>query len=149
MLHEIGVESYYVLVQTERGLVTPDSPALTFNHAILALRLPKEVPADAFAATWEDPKLGRLLFFDPTSELTPLGSLPTDEQKNRVLLVTEAGGELVEVPLLGPETNRLERTAKLALDVNGTLIGDVREVRTGSHAAERRSRLREIGRAHV
>ena len=67
MLQEIGVQSYYVLVQTERGVVTPEAPALTFNHAILAIRLPKEVPAEAFSATWEDPKLGRLLFFDPTS----------------------------------------------------------------------------------
>jgi hypothetical protein len=141
MLLEIGVESYYVLVQTERGVVTADSPALTFNHAILAIRLPQEVPAEAFAATWEDPKLGRLLFFDPTSELIPIGSLPSNEQKNRVLVVTDQGGELVEVPLLKPELNRLQRTAKLALGADGTLTGEVREVRTGDHAAERRSQL--------
>ena len=141
MLHEIGVESYYVLVQTERGVVTLDSPALTFNHAILAIRLPPDVPADAFAATWEDPKLGRLLFFDPTSELTPFGSLPTGEQKNLVLLVTAEGGELVEAPLLRPEMNRLERTAKLTLGANGSLAGEVRELRSGDHAAVSRARL--------
>jgi transglutaminase-like putative cysteine protease len=141
MLHEIGVESYYVLVQTERGVVTPDSPALTFNHAILAIRLPPDVPADAFAATWQDPKLGRLLFFDPTSDLTPIGSLPSDEQKNLVLLVTADGGELVEVPLLRPETNHLQRTATLTLNANGSLAGEVRELRSGNHAAVRRARL--------
>jgi hypothetical protein len=144
MLHEIGVESYYVLVQTQRGVVTADSPALTFNHAILAIRLPADVPSETFAATWEDPKLGRLLFFDPTSELTPIGSLPTDEQENRVLLVTEEGGKLVEVPLLKPENNRLERTAKLALGANGSLTGEVHERRTGGHAAERRSQLLSV-----
>ncbi len=144
MLHEIGVESYYVLVQTERGVVTLDAPALTFNHAILAIRLPQEVPADAFAATLPHPKLGRLLFFDPTSELTPLGSLPSDEQKNRVLLVTGEGGELVELPLLAPEMNRLQRTAKLALGANGSLTGEVRELRSGDHAAGRRSQLLSV-----
>lgn len=144
MLNEIGVESYYVLVQTARGVVTPEAPALTFNHAILAIRLPQEAPADAFAATVQHPKLGRLLFFDPTSELTPLGSLPADEQKNRVLLVTGEGGELVELPLLAPETNRLQRTAKLSLGANGALTGEVRELRSGDHAAGRRSQLLSV-----
>lgn len=144
MLHEVGVDSYYVLVQTQRGVVTPDSPGLTFNHAILAIRLPQDVSSGAFASIWEDPKLGRLLFFDPTSELTPLGSLPSEEQENRVLLVTEDGGVLVKVPLLAPETNRLLRTAKLVLDAGGGLSGEVREVRSGDHAEERRARLLRV-----
>ena len=73
-----------------------------------------------------------------------MGLLPTEEQKNRVLVVTEEGGRLVEVPLLKPELNRLQRTAKLALGANGSLSGEVREVRTGDHAAERRSRFLRV-----
>lgn len=145
MLREIGVDSYYVIVQTSRGIVNPDSPsALSFNHVTLAIRLPKEVPADGLAAVWENPRLGRLLFFDPTDDLTPLGLLPASQQKNRVLLVTSEGGELVELPLLAPETNRLQRTAKLALGGNGALTGEVRELRTGAYASGRRARLLSV-----
>ncbi len=41
MLKEIGVESYYVIINTERGAVTASTPPnLQFNHAILAIALP-------------------------------------------------------------------------------------------------------------
>jgi hypothetical protein len=43
MLHEIGIESYYVLIDVERGIVNPDFPSTRFNHAILAIRLPENV----------------------------------------------------------------------------------------------------------
>src|SRR5262249_45693699 len=38
MLGEIGVESYYVSINTNRGAVTPETPALMglFNHEIMA-----------------------------------------------------------------------------------------------------------------
>src|SRR5205807_7644702 len=42
MLKEIGVESYYVIIHSERGGVTSVTPphVNNFNHAILAIRLP-------------------------------------------------------------------------------------------------------------
>src|SRR5436190_14403127 len=44
MLHEIGIESHYVLVNATRGMVDPKLPtAGSFNHVILAIK----VPADA------------------------------------------------------------------------------------------------------
>src|SRR5437764_506788 len=40
MLREIGVDSYLVLINTERGSVTRDSPAHNgFNHVVLAIKL--------------------------------------------------------------------------------------------------------------
>ena len=48
MLHEIGVESYYLLVNSRRGAVTPDTPAnvYAFNHAVVAILLPKDAADD-------------------------------------------------------------------------------------------------------
>src|SRR5258708_19934734 len=45
MLKEIGVESYYVVINSERGAVTSEMPAHMggFDHAILAIHLPAEV----------------------------------------------------------------------------------------------------------
>ena len=136
MLGEINVESHYVLVHTSRGVVAAEAPsALTFNHMILAFRLPEEVQGRGLYAAQEHSKLGRLLFFDPTDELTPLGYLPSKLQTNHGLLVTEEGGELVELPSFPPSVNRLVRQGKFVLTVSGDLRGDVYEIRLGTPAA--------------
>ena len=140
MLQEIGIESHYVLIHSERGIVRPEFPTpLTFNHVILAIRLPDDVDTNGLFALAEGTARGKLLFFDPTSTMTPLGYLPPSLQANYGLLVTPDGGELVQLPLLAPSTNRLMRTAKLSLSSNGTLSGEVYEVRWGSPASQRRA----------
>ena len=144
MLREIGIESHYVLVHTSRGAVVPQFPSgLSFNHAILAIQLPPEVATPTLYAVLEHERLGRVLFFDPTSRLTPLGYLPPTLQANYGLLVTEDGGELLELPLLQPATNRLLRVAKMALSPTGRLDGAVREVRWGAPATLRRAQFLE------
>ena len=141
MLRQIGIESHYVLVHNSRGVVVPHFPsALSFNHVILAIQLPEDVPPDVYAVKNHD-RLGQMLFFDPTDSLTPLGYLPPTLQASYGLLVTKDGGELVELPLLEPATNRLLRTAKMELSPTGRLDGAVREVRWGAPAASRRAHL--------
>jgi len=142
MLQVIGVESYYVVAQTDRGIVHPDFPSpAAFNHVIIAIRLPDDVPSDGLWAIVDDPKYGRLLFFDPTNPYTPLGYIPSYEQRNYVLLVTPGGGELVPLPLSAPSTNRLVRTGQLKLTSTGDLIGDIQEVWWGGLAATERAWL--------
>ena len=147
MLHEIGVESFYVVINTERGSVTPDMPAHNgFDHAIIAIRLPDGVADPSLVAVENHPKLGRILFFDPTDALVPLGQLSGALQANYGLLVTPNGGELTELPRLPAALNGVQRTAKLTLDSLGTLRGDVREVRLGDYAAAQRGALRSATR---
>ena len=90
------------------------------------------------------PKLGRLLFFDPTDELTPFGQLNGALQANYGLLVAPDGGELVELPVLPPAMNGIRRAAKLTLDSSGTLAGDVQEIRVGDPAWLQRWALRSV-----
>lgn len=148
MLHEIGVESYYVAINTERGSVAPSTPARVggFNHMILAIKLPDGVTDASLIATMQHPRLGRILFFDPTNELTPFGQLGGYLQANYGLLVTPAGGELVELPQQPPAMNSIQRTAKFSLDVDGTLNGNVQEVRVGDRAWSERWALRTVAR---
>jgi hypothetical protein len=142
MLKEIGVDSYYVIVQTKRGVVAKDFPYYgSFNHAIIAIRLPESEPIDALPAVYQHSSLGKLLLFDPTDSITPLGLIPDSEQANHALLVTDKGGELIELPLQPPQSNQLVRTAKLNLSEDGGLYGEVREVRTGSTAMQKRAEL--------
>jgi hypothetical protein len=135
MLREIGVESYYVVINSERGSIGPNLPAYNgFNHVILAIKLPSDVADASLTATLQHPKLGKLLFFDPTDELTPFGDVSGSLQANYGLLVTPGGGELVEVPQQPSSMNGIRRTAKLSLDAIGQLGGDVEEIRRGDRA---------------
>ncbi|MGA8270428.1 MAG: DUF3857 and transglutaminase domain-containing protein [Candidatus Sulfotelmatobacter sp.] len=143
MLHEIGVESYHVVINDRRGSVTGEMPAHDgFNHVITAIKLPDGLNDPSLIATLQHPKLGRLLFFDPTNELIPFGQLPGYLQANYGLLVTPSGGELIELPQQPSAMNSIERTAKLTLDATGTLKGEVKEVRLGQRASAERWRLR-------
>jgi transglutaminase-like putative cysteine protease len=144
MLKDIGVDSYYVFINVNRGVVRPDDPPfLAFDHAILAIRLPADVSASGLYATYRHPQLGTLLFFDPTNDLVPLGYIPWYLQANYGMLVTDQGGELVELPLLPPTTNRLMRVEQFSLDGTGELQGAVEEVRWGSPATDIRDEIRE------
>ena len=71
MLSQAGIESFYVVINSERGSVTPEVPANVgaFDHAILAIKLPPNVSDSSLVATVQHPRLGPLLYFDPTNEL--------------------------------------------------------------------------------
>jgi hypothetical protein len=136
MLAQIGVKSYYIIVNATRGVVTKDSPPTPggFNHMILAIALPEASYSKPLPAMFEHPKLGHLLIFDPTNDFVPFGQIPPYEQDNYGLLVGEQGGELIHMPLSPPEANGINRTAKLTLLPDGTLQGDVEETYVGFNA---------------
>lgn len=145
MLHEIDVDSYHVLINTQRGAVTRETPAHQgFNHAIVAIKLADGLKDPALVAVREDPKLGRLLFFDPTDDITPFGQIRGELQANYALLVTPDGGQLLPLPQQPSDMNSIERTAKLTLDAGGTLKGNVKEVRLGERAASERYALMKV-----
>jgi hypothetical protein len=144
MLREIGVESYSVIINDERGAVIAETPANAgaFNHVIVAIKLPDGLNDPSLVATVQHPKLGRILFFDPTYELIPFGEIRGGLQNNYALLVTPDGGELIPLPQQPSAMNGVARTAKLTLDDKGTLSGEVQEVRLGDRAWSERWALR-------
>lgn len=137
MLREIGVDSYDVRINVERGSVTPETPAYVgaFNHAIVAIKLPQGLTDPSLVATMKHPKLGTLLFFDPTNEKTPFGQIGGYLQANYGLLVTPSGSELVALPQQPSTMNGIQRTGKLILTSSGVLLGDVVEACVGDRAA--------------
>ncbi|HEX8618609.1 MAG TPA: hypothetical protein VF911_13575, partial [Thermoanaerobaculia bacterium] len=144
MLKETGVDALSVLVHTDRGATDPAFPSMgAFNHVIAAIPVSAEF-AKGMPAAITHPKFGKLLLFDPTSTLTPFGELPEYLQASRGLLVTNDGGELIELPSHAPDASQLRRTAKLELDAQGTLTGTVEEVRSGSMAASLRGTLQPL-----
>lgn len=143
MLREIGIDSYYVLIHTERGFVHAAYPSIHLNHMILAIRLPDSMSDASLYSVVNDSKLGRLLIFDPTNEHVPLGYLPYYLQDSYGLLIAPDGGELVHMPLLPPASNRLLRSAKFSLSPAGDLSGEVQELEWGGPAAEQREKFLE------
>jgi hypothetical protein len=145
MLREIGIDSYYVVINTRRGSITPKTPAHQgFNHVITAIKVPDGLTDPSLIATIQHPKLGKILFFDPTDYLTPFGQIRGALQANYGLLVTSDGGELIELPQQPSSMNSVQRTATMTLDTTGTLKGDVKEVRLGERASSERWRLRTV-----
>jgi hypothetical protein len=141
MLHEVGIESDYVIISTHRGMAHPDLPALVFNHAILAIELPPGLDASLYRSVVAGKNGKPYLIFDPTDTYTPLGNLRGDLQDTYALLVTNAGGELIHTPLLVPDANLLTRTGHFRLGAEGALSGEIVENRSGDHAFYERAAL--------
>jgi hypothetical protein len=141
MLHVAGINSNYILIDTDRGFVNPAVPSVWFNHAILAIEIPAETRATQYGSTVTAKDGKRYIIFDPTDEYTPVGSLRAELQNSYALLVTDSGGELIRTPLLDPDTNTIERTGRFVLTSDGGLSGEVSEHRGGDFAARERARL--------
>jgi hypothetical protein len=136
LLKSSGIDSHYIIVHTDRGGVTPESPVslYVFNHVVLAIRLPDDVPDAGLDSLIRHPRLGRLLVFDPTMPTTPLGRLPYYLQDNTGLLVARGESGLVRLPRASAEGNLLERKGHLVLAADGALSGEIVETRRGSEA---------------
>ena len=129
MLTDIGVESYYVIINAEHDVVPADASASPewFDHAILAIQLPADVKDSSFPALSKHAVLGNILYFDPTNEFIPFGQLPGYLQGNHAMLVRPDGTELVTLPVQNASTNGITRTAMLTLNDKGELSGEVTE----------------------
>jgi hypothetical protein len=142
MLHVAGINSAYVLIDTDRDFVNPAVPSLWFNHAILAIELPEGGKADIYQSVVKTKSGKRYIIFDPTDEYTPVGSLRAELQNSYALLMTDSGGELIRTPLLPPDSNMVTRTGHFVLTAEGGLSGEVAEDRAGDFATGERWRLR-------
>lgn len=143
LLEATGLTSHYILVNTARGTLTLDSPALlySFDHVVLAVCLPDDVTGEGLPALVAHPRLGRLIVFDPTYPYAPLGRLPYYLQGNTALLVTDGSGELLTLPMPEPKDNLLDRKGRFTLRADGTLEGRIQETRRGTLADATREAL--------
>ena len=99
MLKVAGIPSYAVSIYSGDPTYVRDnwpSPK-QFNHAIIAVKVGDATVSPAIA---DAPKLGRLLYFDPTDEDTPVGDLPEHEQGSYALIDDASIGTLVRMPVI-------------------------------------------------
>src|SRR5262249_34488087 len=145
MLQVMGIDSFPVFINTVRGAVSDRTPAnLYFNHAILAIRLPTGTEDARLLASAVHPKLGKLLFFDPTDALTPLGQLSGPLQSNYGLLMLPDASELIRLPQLAADTSGIRRIGNMVLDEKGSLSGEITEERVGDAARYEREEINSM-----
>ncbi len=144
MLREAGQDSWLVLVNSEsRGRVSLSWPSPgAFDHCILAIRAPW---ATGSAATVPDPKMGTLLFFDPTDPFTPLGGAPAGLDGEPALLAAGDSSRLIPIPGGGPEANSWHRECEGAIEADGSLRAKVIERSLGEPATSMRAWVRDSG----
>jgi len=144
MLKVLGIESWPVSIFSGDALFVREewpSPH-QFNHCILAIKAPDGYAGDALV---DDPRLGKLLIFDPTDPYTPLGTLPLHEQNSLALVLAGDKGGLDRMPPARPSANSTTRHIDATVDARGAVNGTLTEELSGWTAAIQRGALRERG----
>ncbi len=143
LLRVAGIESWLVTIYSGDPYFTqPDWPSpQQFNHAILAIAMPD---APVLPATVVHPQLGRLVLFDPTDEVVPLGYLPVHEQGAYALVLAGARGDLLKMPQAAPEQSHTERRWDITLEADGSIAGTLEEISTGQDAFDAGALDREL-----
>jgi len=138
MLSSVGIHSALMMVDDRRGVVDPDAPSILGDHMIGAIEIPVGYNSPKLRSVITAKTGKRYLIFDPTWDKTPFGQLEHELQASYGVLFEKNSSEIVELPLMSPELNRIQRTASFQLQTDGTLKGTVVENRFGDLAEVRR-----------
>jgi hypothetical protein len=143
MLQAVGVRAHYLHVDSRRGIINPEAPSLAGNHMITAIELPDGDNDPRLVARVKAAKGKTLLIFDPTDEETPVGLIRGALQGAWGNLANGADSQVLQMPVLSPETAGLSRKGTFTLTADGTLAGDVTEVFTGEEATRERMFIKD------
>lgn len=103
MLREVGVESNYTLISTDKSRLLPDFPTMNqLNHVVLMV-----------------PLQGDTMWIECTNPRIPAGYAPSGWAGHEAILVTPEGGQVVKVPMLPDSLCRESATYDIALDGSG------------------------------
>ena len=139
MLQAIGVRAYYLHVDSERGTIDPDAPSLAGNHMITAIELPEGENDPRLMARVKVVNGKTLLIFDPTDEETPVGLIRGELQGAYGNISNGADSQVLQMPVLSPDSGGRSRKGSFNLTADGALAGDVTVTFTGNDASNERS----------
>jgi hypothetical protein len=151
MLQAVGIRAHYVVVAAGplRRAIDPEAPSLVSNHVITAIELPDGENDPRLQARVKAANGKTLLIFDPTDEETPLGLIRGELQGAYGNLADGSDSQILQMPVLPPQTASLSRKGSFVLAADGTLTGDVTDVFTGVDAANERGLLKEADAKEV
>ncbi|TDO19986.1 DUF3857 domain-containing protein [Pedobacter duraquae] len=103
LLETVGIQSHLVMIGADMPSLNPDYSSFgQANHMILCVPAAKDT-------TW----------LECTSQYLPAGFLGNSTSNKTVMLVTEAGGKLVNTPFYSPADNYQQRNTTVALTAEG------------------------------
>jgi len=143
MLEAVGIRAYYLHVDSKRGVIDPAAPSLIGNHMITAIELPGGEDDPRLQARVKTVNGKTLLIFDPTDEETPLGLIRGELQGAYGNLANGTDSQVLQMPVLPPQSASLSRKGSFVLTADGTLSGDITDVFSGVDAARERGLLKE------
>jgi len=141
MLSSVGIRATWVAVDHRRGVIDPGTPSIFGDHVITAIEIPAGYDNPRLQAVVTTRSGRRYLIFDPTNQYVPIGEIPENEQGSYGLLVAGADSEVIQLPMLKPETDSTHRTAKFKLSPDGTLTGEVTVLHSGASSWNLRENL--------
>jgi hypothetical protein len=145
MLKALHITAYPVGIYLgDRDHVREEWPSpRQFNHCIIAIKVSDDTKAPTII---QHPELGRLLIFDATNDMTPVGDLSDDEQGSLALIVAGEKGTLSRMPVIPPESSELERNAEVELLADGSMTARIHEHSIGQIAAYQRAEFRKLSK---
>jgi transglutaminase-like putative cysteine protease len=143
MLQAIGIRAYYLHVDSERGVINPAEPSTMGNHMITAIELPDGENDPRLMARVKIANGKTLLIFDPTDETTPVGIVRPQLQGAYGNLADGENSQVLQIPVLSPDSAGLDRTGAFTMTADGSISGDVTDVFSGFEAARERAFLKE------
>jgi len=138
MLSSVGIHSTLVMVDTQRGIISPNNPSIVGNHMIGAIEIPAGYESAKLHSVVTAKNGRRYLIFDPTWDLTPFGQVEDNLQGSYALLIEGGDSDVIQIPVMSPELNTIQRTASFQLSADGSLQGKVVDKRFGDLAEQRR-----------
>jgi len=132
MLSAVGIRATWVAVDHRRGVVDPGTPSIFGDHVITAIEIPNGYVNPRLQAVVTTRSGQRYLIFDPTNQYVPIGEIPENEQGSYGLLVAGTDSQVIQLPILNPNLDSTDRTAKFKLSSDGTLTGEVTLLHSGA-----------------
>jgi hypothetical protein len=145
MLQAIGIRAYYLHVDSERGTVDPETPSLAGNHIITAIELPDGENDPRLMARVKAVNGKAFLIFDPTDEVTPVGLIRAQLQGAYGNIGNGADSQVLQMPVLPPESAGRSRKGTFTLTADGALTGDITVTYTGDDASNERWFIKDNG----
>jgi len=138
MLQAVGITAHYFAVDSERGFVDPVAPSRFGDHMITAIELPDGNSDPRFMARVKASNGKTLLIFDPTDEKDPIGLIRSELQGGWGYIGNGADSQVLQMPVLSPDSAGLSRKGSFTLTADGALAGDINETFVGNDASTER-----------
>ena len=138
MLQAAGIHAHSLSVDHRRGLVDPATPSRFSDHMITAIELPDAENDPRLMARVKAVNGKNLLIFDPTDQETPVGLIRTELQGGWGYLANGADSQVLQMPVLPPESGGRIRKGSFTLTTDGALAGDVAKTFHGDDASVER-----------